>query len=158
MGTVSPVAREGHLIAFARVRREVDDVFGDALERGGRPPRGGFTPRVDVFYTGEPPRAVVEIDLAGIDPDAVEIELRGRRLSIAGERHRGSAGGRLYQQVEIEHGRFHRIVDLGADPAVDRASATYDLGVLHVEIPLAEVERRARTVPVHTGPRAERPL
>ena len=48
---------------FERMRREMDELFGDVLERR-RGLRGrGFSPRVDVYYTDDPPRAVVKVDL-----------------------------------------------------------------------------------------------
>jgi HSP20 family protein len=133
---------------FERMRREMDELFGDVLERR-RGPRGrGFSPRVDVYYTDDPPRAVVKVDLAAVDPADVALEIRGRQLMIAGERRPTEAGGRLYQQIEIEHGPFRRVVELGADVVADEASASYVDGVLQVEIPLAEPEQSVRRVPI----------
>jgi HSP20 family protein len=133
---------------FERMRREIDELFGQAFE--GRPGlRGrGFSPRVDVYYTDNPPRAVVKVDLAAVDPADVGLEIRGRQLVIAGERRPGEAGGRLYQQIEIEHGPFRRVVELGADVRADDASASYVDGVLQVEIPLAQPEQSVRRVPI----------
>jgi HSP20 family protein len=133
---------------FERRRREIDELFGQAFE--GRPGlRGrGFSPRVDVYYTDNPPRAVVKVDLAAVDPADVALEIRGRQLVIAGERRPGEAGGRLYQQIEIEHGPFRRVVELGADVRADDASASYVDGVLQVEIPLAQPEQSVRRVPI----------
>jgi HSP20 family protein len=133
---------------FERMRREMDELFGDVLERR-RGLRGrGFSPRVDVYYTDDPPRAVVKVDLAAVDPADVALEIRGRQLLIAGERRPTEAGGRLYQQIEIEHGPFRRVVELGADVVADKASASYVDGVLQVEIPLAEPEESVRRVPI----------
>jgi HSP20 family protein len=133
---------------FERMRREMDELFGDVLERR-RGLRGrGFSPRVDVYYTDDPPRAVVKVDLAGVDPADVALEIRGRQLMIAGERRPTEAGGRLYQQIEIENGPFRRLVELGAAVVPDNASASYLDGVLQVEIPLAEPEQSVRRVPI----------
>jgi HSP20 family protein len=133
---------------FERMRREMDELFGDAFE-GRRAMRGrGFTPRVDVYYTDKPPRAVVKVDLAAVDPADVALEIHGRQLVIAGERRPREAGGRLYQQVEIEHGPFRRVVELGADVVAEQASASYVDGVLQVEIPLAAPEESVRRVPI----------
>jgi HSP20 family protein len=133
---------------FERMRREIDELFGQAFE--GRPGlRGrGFSPRVDVYYTDNPPRAVVKVDLAAVDPADVALEIRGRQLVIAGERRPGEAGGRLYQQIEIEHGPFKRVVELGADVVADQASASYTDGVLQVEIPLAAPDESVRRVQI----------
>ena len=53
---------------FERMRREIDELFGDVFERSGLRGRG-FVPAVDVLYLDDPPRAVVRADLAGVDPD-----------------------------------------------------------------------------------------
>jgi HSP20 family protein len=133
---------------FERMRREMDELFGDVFERQ-RGLRGrGFSPRVDVYYTDNPPRAVVKVDLAAVDPADVALEIRGRQLMIAGERRPTEAGGRLYQQIEIEHGPFRRVVELGADVVADEATASYTDGVLQVEIPLAEPDQSVRRVPI----------
>jgi len=133
---------------FERMRREMDELFGEVFERG-RGLRGrGFSPRVDVYYTDDPPRAVVKVDLAAVDPADVGLEIRGRQLLIAGERRPTEAGGRLYQQIEIEHGPFKRLIELGADVVADEASASYTDGVLQVEIPLAAPDQSARRVPI----------
>jgi HSP20 family protein len=133
---------------FERMRREMDELFGDVFERRRGTHGRGFSPRVDVYYTDNPPRAVVKVDLAAVDPADVALEIRGRQLLIAGERRPTEAGGRLYQQIEIEHGPFRRVVELGADVVGDEASASYVDGVLQVEIPLAQPEQSVRRVPI----------
>jgi len=134
---------------FERMRREIDELFGDVFERQTGLRGRGFSPRVDVFYVDDPPRAVVKADLAGIEIGDVALEIRGRQLVIAGERRpTQEAGGRLYQQIEIEHGPFRRIVELGTDVVADKAVASYVDGVLQVEIPLAEPEQSVRRVPI----------
>ena len=135
---------------FERMRREMDELFGDAVGRTPLGPRRGFSPRVDVYYAGEPPRAVVQADLAGMEIDEIGLEIRGRQLLIAGERRAQQAEGRLYQQIEIEHGPFRRVVELGADVVAEEARATYGDGILTVEIPLAQPDEHVRQVPVRT--------
>jgi HSP20 family protein len=133
---------------FERMRREIDELFGDVFERSGFGPGRAFTPEVDVYYCGQPPRAVVKAELAGVDVDEVSLEIRGRQLIIAGERRAQEASGRLYQQIEIAHGPFRRVVELGADVEADRAAATYEDGILRIEIPLVEQEDEARRIPI----------
>jgi HSP20 family protein len=133
---------------FERMRRQMDELFGDVMQRR-RGPRGrGFSPRVDVYYTDDPARAVVKVDLAAVDPADVALEILGRQLVIAGERRPTEEGGRLYQQIEIEHGPFRRVVELGADVVAERASASYTDGFLQIEIPLAEPDQSVRRVPI----------
>ena len=140
---------------FDRMRREMDELFGDVAERRMAPHRhGGFSPAVDVYYTGDPPRAVVRAELAGIDPDGIALEIRGRELILAGRRPPESDQERVYQQLEIPHGAFRRVVALGADVDADAASAAYEDGMLIVELPLAP-PKRPRSVPIDSGRGAE---
>src|SRR3954454_25225488 len=125
------MASERDLFAnFERMRREIDELFGDVFERTGLTQSRTFTPEVDVYYCGKPARAIVKVAIAGIDPDDVSLEIRGRQLVISGERRAQEAEGRLYQQIEIAHGPFKRVVELSADVEAQRANATYDDGVL----------------------------
>jgi HSP20 family protein len=127
---------------FERMRREMDELFGDVFDRHMAPRRrGGFSPAVDVYYTGDPPRAVVRADLAGIDPAGIALEIRGRELILSGTRPPESGDDRVYQQLEIEHGPFRRVVSLGADVDAEAARAGYEDGMLIVELPLAPPKR-----------------
>jgi HSP20 family protein len=138
---------------FERMRREMDELFGDVFDRTGLAPakRGGFSPAVDVFYQDDPPRAVVQAELAGIDPDELTLEIEGRELVIAGHRRPDDAEGRLYQQLEIDFGPFRRVIPLGAEVIPDQARATYTDGILRIELPLARPEVRSRSVPIEVA-------
>ena len=132
---------------FDRMRREVDELFGDVFDPGRR--RGAFSPAVDVFYVGDPPRAVVHAELAGVNPDEVKVEVRGRELILVGRRLPPQSKGRLYQQLEIEHGAFRRVIPLGADVDAGQTQAEYRDGILVVTLPLRRPEpARTRRVPI----------
>jgi HSP20 family protein len=111
----------------------------------------GFSPNVDVYYCGDPQRAVVKVDLAGVELSQVGIEISGRHLAITGERHVQDAEGRVYQQIEIPSGRFRRVVELQVELDADRASATYEEGILRIELPLRDPNETTRRVPIDRG-------
>jgi HSP20 family protein len=77
-------------------------------------------------------------DLAGVDPSEIDLEIRGRELILSGQRRPQQADGRLYQQLEIEHGPFRRAVALGAEVDADSASAVYEDGMLVITLPLKQ--------------------
>jgi HSP20 family protein len=108
----------------------------------------GFSPNVDVYYCGDPQRAIVKVDLAGIELSEVEIEVSGRHLAIAGERHLQETEGRVYQQIEIPSGSFRRVVELQVEVDAERASATYEEGILRIELPLRDPSATTRRVPI----------
>jgi HSP20 family protein len=134
---------------FERMRREMDELFGDVLGgAGGLSHRGAFSPAVDVYYVADPARAVVRAELAGVRAAEIELEIRGRELIIAGHRRApGSEEERLYQQLEIQHGPFRRVVSLGADVDAEAARASYEDGMLTVELPIT-APAGSRTVPI----------
>ena len=132
------------------MRREMDELLGGTWGRATYISRraSGFSPNVDVYYSGDPQRAVVKCDLAGIDLGSVGIEVSGRELTIVGERPVQETEGRVYQQVEIPTGPFRYVVELQVDVDSERANATYEDGVLRVELPLKEETEVTRRVPV----------
>jgi ribonuclease BN (tRNA processing enzyme)/HSP20 family molecular chaperone IbpA len=119
---------------FDRMRREMDQLFGDVFGMARR--RTGFMPAVDVAYTPDPPRAIVTAELAGIDPADIDIEIEGRKLVLSGSRRPAESRTDVYQQVEIERGPFRRVVELGADVRGQEAKALYQDGMLRIELPL----------------------
>ena len=108
----------------------------------------GFSPNVDVYYCGEPQRAIVKVDLAGVELNQVGIEVSGRHLAITGERHVQETEGRVYQQIEIPSGQFRRVVELQVEVDAERASATYEDGILRIELPLRDPNETTRQVPI----------
>jgi HSP20 family protein len=134
---------------FDRMRREVDELFGDVFERTGLARRrSGFSPAVDVVYCGKPPRAVVTAELAGVDPRDLSLEIHGRRVILSGQRRAAAVDGDVYQQVEIERGPFRRVVELAEDIDAEAARARYEDGMLRIELPLHAARPASRTVPI----------
>jgi HSP20 family protein len=136
---------------FERMRREMDEFLGAFWERPMVGPRRarGFSPKVDLYYCHEgSPKAVVKADLAGVPLSEVSLEISGRELVISGVRPVQESEGRVYQQVEVETGPFSRVIELGADVDAEEAKATYEDGILRVELPLVERREESRRVPV----------
>ena len=135
------------------MRREMDELLGDFWDQAGyrtrRTQAAAFVPRLDVYYCGEnrPEKAVVKVELPGVSVEAVNLEVQGRTLVISGERPVRETEGRTYQQVELPSGPFRRVVELSVDVAADQAQATYDDGILRIELPI-RLEQAARQVPI----------
>ena len=140
---------------FDRMRREMDELFGDAFERTRLARRrAGFSPAVDVAYTSDPPQAVVTAELAGVEVDHLDLEIQGRKLILSGQRGPAEVEGDVYQQVEIERGPFRRVVELGAEVRPEAATATYEDGMLRVQLPLASRDAQAIAVRIEPGRRS----
>lgn len=93
---------------------------------------------------------VAKIDLPGVDPGSIDVDVEERTLTIRAER-------REEEQVEqwLSHerpaGTFARQLTLGYGVALDRIEAGYEDGVLTLTIPVAE-EAKPRKIQVsHTN-------
>jgi HSP20 family protein len=137
---------------FDRMRREMDELFGDVFERSGLSRRRtGQWPPVDVAYSSDPPRAIITAELAGVHADQIALQIEGRTLILSGRRELAVSEGEVYQQVEIERGAFRRAIQLGAEVAAEHATAQYRDGMLRIEVPLVQRSEPARAVRIESG-------
>ena len=93
---------------------------------------------------------LVSVELPGLDPKDVEIELMGNQLTISGERKwEEEKKGKEFHRVESQYGRFARTLALPQGLRLERESieANFDKGVLHVRIPKLE-PTKAEKIPV----------
>jgi HSP20 family protein len=131
------------------LRDEIDELFADLWQvsrLGGL--RRGFRPQLDCFRTEDPPTFTVIVDISGVDPERVQVTTSEGALVISGDRRRADCEGRTYQQMEIEYGSFQRVIQLPQDADVSGAEASYDKGLLRIEIPIAKPAPRSRPVPI----------
>jgi HSP20 family protein len=131
-----------------RLQEEIEELFADLWQVPRFATRHGFRPAVDCFITDEPHQLNVVVELAGIDPDSIEIGVDERALTISGERPRPRVGGQVYQQAEIEYGSFERRVPLGHEVAAAAANAVYEAGMLRITLPIAKRAPRRRGVTI----------
>jgi HSP20 family protein len=79
---------------------------------------------------------VVTVEIAGIDPDSVELVLFDDALIVAGNRRVSLHDrGDVYHAAEIRQGPFRLEVALPASIDPDRAEARYERGILRVTLP-----------------------
>jgi HSP20 family protein len=132
-----------------RLQGEIEELFADLWQVPRfSGVRRAFRPAADCFVTDDPPQLVVVVELAGVDPDSVEIALEGGTLTIAGHRARPRVEGQVYQQAEIEYGPFERRIQLDRSVNASAATASYESGMLRLTLPLANRPPRRRSVPI----------
>jgi HSP20 family protein len=137
---------------FEQIHEELEELFADLWQVPGFAGlRRGFRPHVDCYRSEQPPAVTVVVELPGIDPDDVSVEVTERTVLIAGVRRRPTHPCRVsYRQMEIEYGPFQRRVTLAEDVNPAAAEATYERGLLTVVLPLAQTPRAGR-VTIHLG-------
>ncbi len=93
-------------------------------------------PPVDVYQTETD--VVVQMEIAGILDEEVELAVEGRTLIIRGERKPlPGHPRRVYSQMEIADGPFQRQLHLPADVNPEAAKAVYKCGILEIVLPKA---------------------
>jgi HSP20 family protein len=90
-------------------------------------------PQLEVSREGN--KLIIQADIPGIKKEDVKIDLRENELCISGERRsetQRNEGG--YYQSERSYGSFRRTVPLPRGVKPDGASATFENGVLRIEL------------------------
>jgi len=146
------VRRPSHLGEFMTLRQAMDRLFDDDVFRPFRWTSGSFDgPGLPLDVTTTPDELVVEASLPGIKPEDVEITVENGTLTITGktaDEERSEEGSYLVQ--EIRRGQFSRSVTLPNGLEPDKATATFEDGMLTLRIPKAEQvkPRQIRISPV----------
>ena len=96
---------------------------------------------------------IVRAPLPGLDPESLDVSLAQGVLRVRAKRAGGEADaaeraddGRTLIR-ELARGDVDMTLRLGFRPAVSKVSASYERGVLTIELPLSEDER-ARRIPI----------
>ncbi len=102
---------------------------------------------VDAWREGE--RLVLELDLPGVRPDSIDVDVERNVLTVRAERLPGNGDWQLLA-AERTHGTFSRQLVLGDNLDAERIEATYDAGVLRLVVPVAE-KAKPRRIEVAVG-------
>jgi HSP20 family protein len=144
------IRRPGHFGDLHSLRQAMDRLFEESFVSPGtwQFGDGQLVPMDVVASEGE---IVVEAILPGVRPEEVDITVEGNSLTIAGDTTSASAprdGSVLLK--EIRRGRFTRTLTLPDGLEPNKATATFEDGVLTLCIPKAE-RVRARQIKITTG-------
>jgi HSP20 family protein len=109
-------------------------------------PHVSWTPPVDIGETADGYEFTVE--LPGLSPEAVEVEVKDNTLTIKGERKdENLKEDHRYLHRERPHGRFARVFRLSKAVNADGVTAAYTDGVLSVTVPF-RAEAKSRKIVV----------
>lgn len=120
--------------------REIDRVLSGALRM---PAQAGMP--MDLYKSGD--TFVAKVDLPGVDPETIDIDVEERTLTLRAERREDLGHDIQWLSHERPSGTFARQITLGYGVALDRISADYSDGVLTLTIPVAE-EAKPRKISV----------
>jgi HSP20 family molecular chaperone IbpA len=107
-----------------------------------------FTPSVDIFENGK--EIVLLADMPGVQPNALNIDLRDNTLTLDGGVEPFEAAGEKDVLIEYEVGKYYRQFSVSEMIDQEKIDAQLKDGVLRLTLP--KVEKAApRTITVQTG-------
>ena len=126
---------------FAEAQKHFPHFFNNRPRQETRP-QAVWTPPVDVYETADGYEFTIE--LPGMSPDAVEVEVKNNTLTVKGERKDTTLKeGSHCLHRERSHGRFARVFRLSKPVNADGVTAAYKDGILSVTVPFrAEAKPR----------------
>jgi HSP20 family protein len=136
------------------IQNELNRLFGRTYGGGeagtGTSPSGGWVPALDVYETQD--RFVVALELPGIDPADVEVSVEDSTLAVKGQRDffYNDATDESVRRIERRYGQFTRSLTLPPTADAEKAEATFDKGVLTIQVPKRE-EAKPRRITVNAS-------
>ncbi len=105
-------------------------------------------PAVDIYQDRD--NLYVEVSLAGVKPEEVEISIEDNILTIQGKtEEKKETKEKDYLRKEIRKGAFRRVIKLPVEVKGDRAIAESLSGMLKITIPkVAKITPKAKRIPI----------
>jgi HSP20 family protein len=91
---------------------------------------------MDAFREGD--RFIVEMDLPGVSPESIELDVERNVLTVHADRHASAPKDVEMTIAERAVGRFSRQLFLSESLDADAIEASYQGGVLRLVIPISE--------------------
>lgn len=153
--SAAPGGGAGPFSMMRRLGEDMDKLFGEFFSWGTR----GFGsslaelsgwPEIEVQHTGN--KLIVQADVPGLKREDVKVEAHENELTISGERKSESSTTEgPYYRTERSYGSFRRTVPLPEGAKPDTASATFENGVLKIEMEAPGGQVEARRIEVREG-------
>jgi len=130
---------------LARIEQELNKVFNELVPT----PKTEISeittwnPRVDIYEKDN--KLVIEAEIPGAKKEDVEVKIKDNSVVIRGEvKKEEEEKEKTYYRAERFHGVFERVIPLPVEVKVDEAKASFENGVLKIEIPKAVEEKEVK--------------
>ncbi len=120
------------------IQNELNRLFGRTYAgEAGSGTGGAWVPPLDIYETED--RFVVTLELPGIAAEDVDVSVEDSTLTVRGERKFYSEVDEdSFHRVERRYGQFVRSLSLPSTADAERIQASFDKGILTIEVPKAE--------------------
>lgn len=145
------VTRWDPLNEVVSLREAMDNLLRESFVRPlAGAATGALSVALDVRETDN--EYIIQAVLPGIQPQDVQLQVKGDTLQISGETKPEQEGAQQGQWLlrERRYGRFQRTVTLPTSVQSDQAQATYENGILRITLPKTQ-QARATSIPISAG-------
>jgi HSP20 family protein len=133
---------------FTRMQEDLSNMFERTFgpERRERMTLAHWLPDVDIYEKEN--KLYIRMDLPEIKPEDVDISIVDNTLKVRGERKQTEeVKEENYYRMERRYGSFERMIELPVRVKTEDVEATYENGVLRIELPKAE-ETKAKEIKI----------
>jgi len=125
--------------SMSRMEEEMESMIDRVFGENG----SGWTPRADLAETDT--GYEISVDLPGLKPEDVNVEVREGSLWITGEKQEEKEEqGKTFHRIERHYGQFRRLIPLPETVDPEKVKAQFQSGVLKVTVPKSEGSRPKR--------------
>ncbi|HEV7932559.1 MAG TPA: Hsp20/alpha crystallin family protein [Actinomadura sp.] len=130
---------------FADAQELLNRIGGLIEQTAGTEAERPWVPVSEIAETDD--AYVIRLELPGISPDDIDVEVRDSELCVNGEVREEEEGSNA---LRVRVGRFHYHTSLPSDVDAENVEASLDEGVLTVQIPKAQ-EGRGHRIEITNG-------
>lgn len=123
---------------LAGIQDEFNRVFGDWDTGRGYGRRRVGVPPMNVWASDN--GVIVDVELPGVEPADVDIQVVGDELVLKGTFNHAEAGN-VSPRCERPHGAFERTLQLPFRADTGKVTANYRNGILRITVPRSEEEK-----------------
>ncbi len=131
---------------LARIEQELNKVFQELVPT----PKSGeiaevstWNPRVDIYEKDN--KLVIEAEIPGAKKEDVEVKIKDNAVVIKGQvKKEEEEKDKTYYRSERFYGVFERVIPLPVEVKTEEAKATFENGILKIEIPKSVEEKEIK--------------
>ncbi|WP_298612817.1 Hsp20/alpha crystallin family protein [uncultured Thermosynechococcus sp.] len=122
------------------LQRQMNRIFDELIPLTERRADLSFLPAAELEET--PEALLLKIELPGMEPKDLDIQVTAEAVSVSGERKSESqTESDGMKRTEFRYGKFQRVIPLPVRIQNTEAKAEYKNGILHLTLPKAEEEK-----------------
>jgi HSP20 family protein len=137
---------------FSTLQDRMNRLFRESYNDAGRDESlttSSFAPAVDVYEDEH--KVTLKIEVPGIEEKDIDVRVENNTLTVTGERKiEKEEKEENYRRVERQYGSFTRTFTLPQTVDSENVSATYDKGVLKINLP-KKAEAKPKQIKVNVG-------